>query len=308
MSMLLWAGEIMLKRSLSLIVIVLSVLCLSSCGAEKSYVRIEGERVPRGVYNYFYSQSVSDEESAEKEAEKMCRSYLAAAALMKKEGITLSTNYKRQAAEETEKLWSMFGGFYESAGVTKQDITKVKNYEMSLKELLHYYYGEGGKNEVSEEKLRAEFANDYVGFKAVEASFTKLNDIGESVEMAESEKKALRSTFNSMAKRVNGGADIDAVNESYNESIGLIVTQPLSLNIVKKNDSLYGEDFFARVSELSYGEGAVIESGSSIYMLVRVRIDTDDETFFMYKNEVLESLRMKHITKKIETLAESPGE
>ncbi len=294
----------MLKKLLSFIMIIMSVLCLSSCGKDKSSVKIDGERIPLGVYNYFYAEASKNSETVEETAEYLCKKYVATERLMEKEGVSLSTNHKRQAAEETEKVWSIFSAYYEGIDVSKQDITKIKTYEMSKKELLHFYYGTGGKNEVSQEKLREEFAKKYLGFKAVEASFMKLNDMGESVEMAESEKKSLRSKFKSMAKKVNSGEDIDSVNESYNEGMGLIVTQPLSLNVIKENDPLYSADFFSKVAELSYGEAAVIESSSSIYMLQRVHIDSDDETFSLYATEVLENMKIASVEKKIEKLAE----
>ncbi|MBR2893838.1 MAG: hypothetical protein IKB94_08285 [Clostridia bacterium] len=292
----------MLKRSLGFIMIFVCVLCLSSCGSDKATVKIEGERIALGVYNYFYAEAPKDSEDREKAAEYLCKKYIAAGRLMEKEGVTLSTNLKRQAAEETEKLWSMFSAYYEGIDVTKQDIASVKAYEMSKKALLHFYYGAGSKGEVSQEKLRSEFAEKYVGFKAVEASFMKLSDIGESVEMSEREKNALRKKLKAMAEKVNSGADIDSVNESYNESLGLIVTQPLSLNVIKENDPLYSESFFSQVKKLSYGQAAVIESGSSIYMLRRIRIDSDDETFSLYANEVLENMKMAKVEKKIEKI------
>ncbi len=291
-------GEFMIKRSFKVLSLVLIMLCLVSCGSDRAWVKIGEDKIDRGVYNYFLNEAENNEETAE----YLCKKYLAAAELMKKENVSLSANSKMQAAEETEKLWSMFSAFYESIDVTKQDITKVKTYEGQKLELLRYYYGAGGKGEVGEEKLRQEFAKSYVGFKAIEASFLKLNDVGESVETAESEKKILRSKFKAMANKVNAGAHIDTVNESYNESIGLIVTGPLNLTVIKENDPIYGEEFFSDVSKLSYGEAAVIESGSSIYMIVKERIDNNDEIFSLYNDAVLQSLKMKSVEKKIEKM------
>lgn len=294
----------MLKKILGVILTMMCVLSLASCTGGRGYVKLFGEKIPEGVYNYFLAEASEQGDEAEAAAEYSVKKYIATERLMKKEGITLSTNYKRMAAEETEKLWSMFSAYYEKTGVTKQDIAEIKTSEMMKKELLHFYYGAGGRGEVSQEKLRSEFAEKYVGFKAVEGSFMTQNDVGESTEISDSEKKALRKKFEAMAKKVNSGTDIDTVNESYNESQGLIVTQSLSLNIIKENDPLYGEDFFSEVSELSYGEAAVIESGSSIYMLERVRVDSDDETFSLYAAEVLEGLKMASVEKKIEKMAQ----
>ncbi len=292
----------MLKKLLSITMIIMCVLCLSSCGNDRGYVKVSGEKIPEGVYNYYLAEASEEGDEAQAAAEYKVKKYIATGRLMEKEGINLSTNYKRMAAEETEKLWSMFSSFYEEAGVSKQDIAEIKTREMMKKELLHFYYGAGGRGEVSEDELRSEFAKKYVLFKAIEGSFIKQSDMGESTEMADGEKKALRKKFEAMAKKVGSGTDIDAVNESYNEGLGLIVTQSLSLNVIKENDPLYGSEFFAQVAELSYGEAAVIESGSSIYMLQRVRADSDEETFSLYANQVLEGMKMASVEKKIEKI------
>lgn len=294
----------MLRKILSVTVIIMCVLSLASCGKGKGYVRLWGEEIPEGVYNYYLAESVKEGDEAEAAAEYKVKAYIATARLMEKEGLTLSTSYKRMAAEETEKLWSMFSAYYEENLVGKRDIAEIQSREMMKKELLHFYYGAGGRGEVSEDKLRSEFAKKYVGFKAVEGSFIKQSDMGEAAEMSEPEKKALRKRFEAMAKKVNSGTDIDTVNESYNESLGLIVTQPLTLNVIKENDPLYSADFFSAVAKLTYGEAAVIESGSSIYMLERVRVEKDDETFSLYAAEVLEDMKMASVEKKIKKLTD----
>ena len=104
-----------------------------------------------------------------------------------------------------------------------------------------------------------------------------------------------------MAKSINGGSlTIDKANEKYNDSIGLIVTQTLETVIVKEGNVLYGDDFFKKISELKKGECAVIESGNSIYLLIRDDIATQDsEYFYLYKSEILEKIKMPDIEKKL---------
>ncbi len=255
--------------------------------------------VPIGVYNYFYDES-KDDADPEKAAQEKCKSYVATKLLMEKQNLALSTARKRQAAEETEKQWSMFSAYYQSVNVTKQDITKIKTYEMNKKELLHFYYGSGGENEVSVSALKNEFNKNYVGFKAIEEPLTKVGDMGESILLAGSEKKALKGKFEAMAKRVNSGSDIDEENVDYNEEKGLIVTQNLSLNIIKADDPLYSREFFSSVSKLSYGKATVIECSNSLYLVQRVRIDSDEETFSLYADSVLESMKMDSVENKIQ--------
>lgn len=283
-----------MKKVLSLILLLTVIVgCFSGCVARGYPVAIEGTRVPAGVYTYFYSESAEDTV----EILKQC---IAAENIMKKQGISLSANYKRVVAEETDKKWSMFSAYYESVGVTKQDVTAALSYIYNKKELIDYYYGDKGKKPVKESRLRNEFDKTYVGFKAIEASYLKLSDMGESVTISDTEKKAVKNQFSSMADSINKGSmSIDRANEKYNESIGLIVTQTLDTVLVKEGNVLYDDGFFSSLAKLRKGQAAVIESGNSVFLLQRQDIADNDEYFYLYKNEMLEKLKTDDIEKKI---------
>lgn len=297
------AGENMLKRGFSLVLTALMLMCLVSCVGESSAVKFGDYEVPIGVYNYFYDEA-KNEDDVKKAAEEKCKAYLATQILMEKENLTLSSARKREAAEQTEKLWSMFSAYYQEIDVTKQDITKIQTYLISKKELLHFYYG-SGENEVSTAALKNEFNKNYVAFKSLEESLKKVNDIGEKISLSADEKKTLKSKFEAIAKRVNNGCDIDEENERYNEEKGLIVTQSLSLNIIKEDDPLYSSEFFSSVSKLSYNKAAVIECGGNLYMVQRFRADKNEETFSLYADDVLENMKMAAVEDKIEKQAKA---
>lgn len=294
-------GESM-KKAVCIVSLVLLILsCFTACTGQGYPVAVGECRISEGVYAYYVSVSENSDETL-----GLCKDFAAVKKLMYDEGISLSANYKRLVAEETDSKWSLFSAHYENIGVSKQDITEVFTAEYSKRELLDYYYGEKGKNPVSDKKLKEEFDSTYVGFKAIEASFMKLSDMGESVELSETEKKKLRNSFTSMADRINSGAmTIDDANVSYNESIGLIVTQSLETALTKEGDVLYGDNFFSEIKKLDKGEAGVIESGSSIYLLQRQTVTDDEDGYFiMYKAEILEKLKMPAIEKKLVSAAE----
>ncbi len=247
------------------------------------------------MYTYFLSEAKDKEKAIE-----TLKSLVAAENIMKAEGTSLSANYKRVVAEETDKKWSLFSAYYESIGVTKQDITSALAYEYGKNELLDYYYGDKGKKPVKESRLRTEFNETYVGFKAIEASYIKLSDMGESVTISDREKSSVKKQFNSMAQSINSGTmTIDRANEKYNESIGLIVTQTLDTVLVKEGNVLYDDSFFSEIAKLRNDQAAVIESGNSVFLLQRQSIANEDEYFYLYKSEMLQKLKMDDIEKKL---------
>lgn len=286
-----------MKKTVSLAILLMVIVSLfSGCVGQGSPLAINDSLISEGVYAYYLSESADKETATD-----ICIKNIAAENIMKNQGISLSANYKRIVAEEADKKWSMFSAYYEKIGVSKQDLTTALTYEYNKKELLDYYYGDKGIKPVSDEKLMAKFDEAYVGFRAVEASYIRLSDMGESVNLSDKEKSNLKKQFSSMAQSINSSAlTIDKANEKYNESIGLIVTQSLETVIVKESDVLYEDDFFKKVSAVKKGECAVIESGNSIYLLIRDDIaGQDSEYFYLYKSEILEKVKMPDIEKKL---------
>ena len=290
-----------MKKYMVLAVLLLAVLfSFSACTGEGYPLAVDTERISAGVYTYYYAETGSAEAAVES-----CKQDIAARQLMEKEGIALSANYKRIVADEADSMWSVFSAYYESIGVSKQDITQGLTAEYNKKELLDYYFGENGKKPVSADKIKKEFDKTYVGFKAIEASYLKLTDMGDSVSLSDEEKKSLKNRFEAMAKNINNGSmTINSANKSYNESIGIIVTQNPETALIKDDDVLYSDDFFEKVSELKEGQAGVIESGSSIYLIQRQNITSDEDGFvFMYRAEILEKLKMAELEKKIADVA-----
>lgn len=304
-----------MKRFIALLGVILIILSFASCGkADDHPYSCDGQVVTKGVYNYYldtvrnnpkeYGADKDDTESIKEAVKTCCGEYLGAIKLMENEGITLDSEFKRLAAENTENIWSLFSEHYESIGVTKQDITKIQTHESRLLQLLDHYFGADGEKPVSDADMKEEFVDMYVGFKAIEGSLTKINDSGEAVELTDKEAKELEALFRSMATKINNRtATIDELNEEYNESLGIIVTAPLSTQLMKEGDPMYDDDFFSQVYSISHGYAKMIKSGSSIYVIERQTIATDDEdAFMMYRSEVLQSMKMETIEKKITKL------
>lgn len=303
-----------MKKLIALISAAVILFSLSACGKKDYPFTFEEHTVTEGIYNYYksavsaspedYAASPEDENSINEAAKRCCKEYLAAIKLMEDEKITLGSEFKRRAAENTENIWSMFSDYYNGIGVTKQDITGVQTHESRLLQLLEHFYGTSGKEPVKEIDLKERFVDMYVGFKAIEGSLTKTNDKGETVPLTDKEIKETEKLFSSMAKSINEGtSSIDELNAEYNDSLGIIVTSPLSVLLTKKGDPMYDDDFFKEVSSVTHGRAKAVKSGDSIYVIERQTIATDDEDAFMtYRSEVLRDMRMGKIEKKLDKL------
>lgn len=291
--------------------VIISTAFIIALRPEKPFLEVNGVQVSEGVYLYYLDKLMSDRENlSEAKGEELSELKDNAVSLSAKEAVCreiikktgLSSVYKRQAADETEKLWSLFGAYYKKIGIDKSVLTEIMRFEQTKKQLVSMHYGKGAKNEVSEMDLKEAFVDMYVGFKAVEGSLMKDNDMGERVEISAAEKKALLSTFNSLCKSVNSGKiTIDEANEKYNNSLDIIVTSELEVTLVKEGDPLYADGFFEQVLDIDHGDCAVIESGSTVYLLQRQTIATaDEDAFALYSDEILQHLKMGEIEKLID--------
>lgn len=303
-----------MKKLIALLSVLLLLFSLASCGKSKYPLSTDGHTVTEGLYNYYrdkvssspaeYGAKEDDPDSIAEATKQCCKEYLAAIRLMEDESLVLGNEFKRLAAENTENVWSIFSAYYNSIGVTKQDITLAQTHESRLLQLLDHFYGAEGKNPVKEMDLKERFVDMYVGFKAIEGSLTKTNDKGESVAFTEKEINEAVKLFSSMADSINEGtATIDELNAEYNDSLGIIVTSPLSVLLAKDGDPMYDDDFFEKVSGISHGKARAVRSGDYIYVIERQTIATDDEDAFMtYRSEVLQDMRMGKIEKKLDNL------
>lgn len=306
-----------MKKLIAILSAAVIFFSFAACGKKPNPFTFENHTVTEGVYNYYkdkvtsspenYSVSENDPDSIKAAVKQCCCEYLAAIKLMEDEKITLGNEFKRLAVENTENIWNLFSDYYNSIGVTKQDITQIQTHESRMLQLLDHFYGANGKEPVKEIDLKERFVDMYVGFKAIEGSLTRTNDKGETVPLTEKEIRETEELFSSMAKSINDGtATIDDLNTQYNDSLGIIVTSPLSILLTKEGDPMYDDGFFAAVSGISHGKAKAVKSGDSIYVIERQTIATDDEDAFMtYRSEVLQNMRMKKIRSKLRSLTET---
>lgn len=321
----------MKRRITALLMSLLIVFTLTSCSSSKRYpVNISGAEISEGIYTYYYdyvlsnkdktsknesetsAEEVTDETSAEDEKvliEKtldLIKEYVAVNTLADSLGVSLSYTLKAQAASETDSRWDLFGRYYSSIGLTKQDLGKILTNKALKSALLDYYYGEDSKKKpTSSETLREAFAKKYVGINVIAASLTTTDTLGNTVPLEQYELSDIRMMFENMKIRLNSGADIDSVYSDYITTLDLIGTQSLETYLMSEESVGYGENFFSQISSLGYKTALVFEYEDTIYLAYRVDISCDEAGYFVtYKNEILEDLCLSKLEKIISAEAE----
>ena len=124
-----------MKKIISVFVLISLLLCsFSSCSSKARYVLSVGDMgVSKGVYTYYLDKVLSypkqykvDTKNKNEVIEKATElSSLYAAAKIKEETKSLSTGYKKSAANDTENIWSLFSAYYKKIGVETVSYTHL---------------------------------------------------------------------------------------------------------------------------------------------------------------------------------------
>lgn len=295
----------MKKRLISLALIAAVVLLtFTGCGSGLKYAAtVGGVKVTDGVYRYYMDYVLShpeefslDSESLEGDIEDtvsvLVKKYVAINSLWADLGINMTYDLRNDASSETDERWDIFGKYYESVGITKQDLYKIVKSETYRTALTNYYYGEESKiSPIKTSTLKAAFSKKYVGVKIIAASLTTVDALGGTVKLKGTALTRIRNYFNSMKSLANNGADIETLYTNYNNSHDLIGTEGLDTYVFTENNTQYGANFFSTVSKLKFNKATVIENDDTIYLVYRVDIASDEYEYFMlYKNDILVDL------------------
>lgn len=305
-----------MKKIIALIVlwvcVILGATIFSS--ADEYPVEVNGAYITQGIYAYYlndvmsnltaYDIDADDQDAITQQATELCVNYLALINFMYDNDISLTQSYKFEIANDTQDIWGMFSSFYTSIGTLKTDITKIMTFEYSKNQLIDYYYGETGLEPVDDDTIIERFTELYVGFYAIEAPLTKVSELGEVIDLTDSEKENIETVFTQYETQINAeNLTMNEANIQYNELQGLVTTSELASILIKDEDPMYDEEFFSLVCEIDENSASVIKTNSAYYLVYKLDI-TDDTTYYSYQQEVLYELMINDIEEKIELMSE----
>lgn len=306
----------MKKKAMAVCLLILLIMSLfSGCSEEKAFLTVEGKSISKGLYTYYldkvlsapsqYGIDASDRKAATEAALECCKRYVAAESFMAQEGIVLSAKNKQAVATDVETAWSLYSDYYRRAGIGKPDLTNAVTYEYRLKQIVDYYYGPEGLEPIDEMELKETFVDLYIGFREIPVPLTKTNSLGERVPLTEQEQEALLNLLRGYRNEINEGTKtIDEVNVEYNNSLDIIVTENLEINVVKIGSPMYTQEFYDTMLEISHTKAGIIICPNTMYLVQREKIATTaEDEFYLYRTGLIEELKIDEIREKINVLA-----
>ncbi len=300
---------------------------LASCGADTTWAARSGEdTMPAGVYivgeidSYYDAEDRFAELNPDAEAQtdaskrakelmkadidgktgaqyvtdramERARNYFAAEALCRERGIALTEEQVAALSRNNDSMWSYMGEFYERNGVSRDSLEKMSRNYMKQNLLFQNLYGEGGERAVSDADYEAHYRATRTRVRYI--PFSLLNtETGEA--LSEEEAQKVRDEANAYLARAKDAAEMSklliehetAVNGEAPEN-----TTPGAYDMLLTEDSTSpSQEFVDEMRAAAEGEAHLLESGSTVYVAMRVDPMSDRDAFESLKPTMLSEI------------------
>lgn len=242
----------------------------------------------------------------QEDAQQKLKEYFAVEQKFQEEELTLDEENQANVQVSAENTWQTYGEFYETNGVAQSSMELQMANSLKRESLFYHYYGEGGSNEVSDQELKDLFAKDYAKVEFMvfgKAQQDTVDSEGVVVETKDSLDAATKTRVEGFLKRFQDGeAFEDLVYEQEKEDAETTggdpsaVTKPEagSRTMILSNEhkgSYYSDELIDGAMAAKVGEPVLVEDSSFFYILRRVDILEDPQSFEDYKDNLLNGLK-----------------
>lgn len=282
------------------------LLSLSACSADNNKVTVNGVTVSSGIYAFFLdNRKNTDAELSEDEilkaAEKDISYYVMVNSEFNNRGLKLSLTEKSTISQNVNNYWHLFSSYYQSHGISKQDIQKIEENKLYMESLIASYYGKDGESPVTDEELKTYFNENYIAFKSVTGFFTTVNDDGTAAKLSENEKTALTESFSQYANAINNGSSIEEVAAALDN-----INMTSDTVVIDKANKSYPDTFFDKAYEIEINKAGSFSIGDYVFIVSRESLeDEEDSLFNIYKADCLKALKGEEFDNILSAWAES---
>lgn len=304
------------RRVLSLtlcLVTLLSLFTFSSCSGEKTAaITLNSKPISDDVAIYFIDKATTElgfdarKSVLEEKTVELASTYFKTNSLAHAHKISLSLDERVAISEKVDGAWSIFGDYYSKIGVTRETLTKIFTADAYRDKLILTYYDKGGSEEISQNRLFANFKTNYVVFQAITGYFTTSDLEGNTVQLPQSEIETLVLKFQNMKNMVNAGEqDMEGAADYLSESGVQCSVQTVVLH---KDDKSYPDGFFRKVQVADKKRSTVIASNEYIFLVLPGEANAKSDFFKDKKVDIIKDIVGNSIDKTINNAYEVKGD
>ncbi|MBQ1262854.1 MAG: hypothetical protein IIX89_01025 [Oscillospiraceae bacterium] len=323
-----------LKTGIAGILAAATILSFTSC-KDTSFVISAGEdTIPAGVYlgylvdsYYMAAQQATDQNKDlfdQKIGDVKAADYIKASAIASsKNHIAVNRLFDEYKLSFTDKeleeikasidsTWSSVSALYEENGCGKVSFEKIMMVDEKFDKIFEYYYGENGKEPVSEKDRKDFFTKNYAKIKYVNVLYSSHYDkVSTSSDASDKQKKELKELAEKYLKRLQDGESIDklideeahAAGEEHEHKEGEEAKEA-EATFVQKDTSDEPADFNKKLFETKTNTPTIIENSTyGYYVLVRYDIDANGKDYTDRVDTVLSAMKSEDFKKIVEKAA-----
>lgn len=279
-----------------LLILILS-LCFSFAGCKESAevtkaataVTVGDAEVDAAVFAYYLDTQIKthgdgpEKSIAIQNAENLCAEYVKINTEFQNRELQLSASNKATIASKVDEIWRLYGRYYEKIGVTKDTITKVVTSNTYKDILITTVFGVGGDKEISDDKMKEYFNENYIFFKYFNAV---LSGDKEADKLITDTFRELKDKIGKEDEDTEEEITFDDVYREYVESTGG-TAGGLDITSMKKGTDTFPEQFFADVVAMKADEIKLLTYDDNVFLVQK----TDGGGYFSdYKSSILEYL------------------
>ena len=264
--------------------------CSKTIAEEKSALTVGDANVSAGVFAYYLDAQIKiasgespSKSDAIKAAEASCANYVKINTEFQKRKLSLNSAEKATVAANVEEIWNFYGGYYESIGVSKETLTKIKTSEQYNEKLISSVFGAGGESEISEDAMKTYFNDNYVFFKFITAEFSSDEEANKTVKDTLTE---LAGTIGTEDEETGETITMDDVNASFAEKTGGTASA-LETTAMKSDSTDFPSGFFSDVKAMDNGAQKILTYSDNIFLVEKV---DGSGSFSDYKSAILDLL------------------
>ncbi len=319
-----------LKKSIAGILAAATILCFTSC-KDTSWVISAGEdTIPAGVYlgylvdSYYmaaqqatdqnkdlFDQKIGDVKAADyikASAIASCKNYIAVNRLFDEYKLSFTDKELEEIKATIDSTWSNVSALYEENGCGKVSFEKIMMVDEKYEKVFEYYYGENGKEPVSEKDRKDFFTKNYAKIKYINVLYSSHYDkVNTSSDASDAQKKELKELADKYLKRLQDGESIDklideeahAAGEEHEHEEGKETeSEP---TFVQKDTSDEPADFNKAIFDAKFNTPIVTENSTyGYYVLVRYEMDENGKDYTDRVSGVLSAMKSEDFTKIVE--------
>lgn len=276
-----------------------AALCLSLAGCydeNKTWAAKKGDTtLPIGSYIYYlnsaYSEAMAKVPSGdevvkatieEKDAETWIReraeSYLRSFYFVNEKfdelGLELTEDDIASIDSNTDSFWSYYKTGFEEMGIAKESFrTAFTLYNTRQEKLMYAMYGKDGELELSDDDLKAYVTENYYNYQYFSASLSTTDDDGNSQDLTDEEKTALKTKLEAYVRDINKGdmtleeAATDYAEKELGGADKTTYSAPSPTQITNLNESIR-----TGIESVKDNEAVFVETSSSYLVIFRLPI------------------------------------